>query len=67
MKHLVVGALLSLLGLVGLISWWPAFGLVMRGALPFALLLFGLVGVYSGLRFISGARDRTGSEGGEGR
>ena len=44
MKHLVVGALLSLLGLVGLISWWPTFGLVMRGVLPFTLLLFGIVG-----------------------
>jgi hypothetical protein len=67
MKHLVVGALLSLLGLVGLISWWPTFGLVMRGVLPFTLLLFGIVGMYSGLRRISGTKNGTGSEGGEGR
>jgi hypothetical protein len=56
MKHLVVGGLVALLGLIGLVFWWPTFGLVMRGVIPFTMLLFGIVAIYSGLRRISGVK-----------
>ena len=56
MKHLVAGSLIGLLGLIGLILWWPTFGLVMRGVIPFTMLLFGIVAIYSGLRRISASK-----------
>lgn len=54
MKHVLVGALLVALGLWGMFAWWANFGLVMRGALPFVLLLLGLVAILSGYYRLSG-------------
>lgn len=56
MVHLVVGLILAALGIWGVIAWWGWFGLVMRGVVPFMLLLFGLLAILSGVR-------REGSEG----
>jgi hypothetical protein len=50
MRHLVVGLVLFALGIWGIISWWNVFGLVMRGIVPFLLLILGLVAVLSGIR-----------------
>ena len=50
MKHLVVGAVCLIFGLVGLIVWWKTFGLVMRGVIPFTLVLGGIVAILSGWR-----------------
>jgi len=50
MPHLVVGLILSALGIWGVIAWWSWFGLVMRGVVPFCLLLFGLLAILSGCR-----------------
>jgi hypothetical protein len=50
MKHLFVGIVLLGLGIWGIVSWWSVFGLVMRGVVPFALILVGLVAVIAGYR-----------------
>jgi len=56
MKHLVVGVLSLIFGLIGLITWWKTFGLVMRGVIPFTLLLLGVVAILSGWRRVSVAQ-----------
>jgi hypothetical protein len=56
MKHLVIGSVAVILGLSGLIAWWPTFGLVMRGVIPFTVLMFGIVALYSGTRRVFGAK-----------
>jgi hypothetical protein len=48
MKHMIWGILLVGLGAYGLHAWWPSFGQMMRGFLPFALLALGLVAFLSG-------------------
>jgi len=50
MVHLVIGLILAALGIWGVIAWWAWFGLVMRGVVPFCLLLFGLLAILSGCR-----------------
>ena len=47
MKHLTAGVVLVALGLWGMVVWWEAFGLVMRGVVPLGLLLLGSVAVLS--------------------
>jgi len=47
MKHLAIGTVMIALGLWGLFTWWDLFGLVMRGVVPFALLVLGLLAVLS--------------------
>ena len=49
MLHVVIGLVFLVLGVMGIISWWGDFGLVLRGLVPFALLICGLVAVGSGL------------------
>ena len=56
MKHIVVGGISFILGLIGLITWWKTFGLVMRGVLPFTMLLLGVVALLSGWRRVSAAQ-----------
>jgi len=50
MAHLVVGLTLAALGVWGIVSWWNMFGLVMRGVVPFFLLVFGLVALLAACR-----------------
>ncbi len=50
MTHLVVGLVLAGLGVWGIIAWWDVFGLVMRGVVPFTLLVVGLIAILSGYR-----------------
>ncbi len=52
MKHIAIGLLAILLGVCGVIVWWSTFAAVMRGGIPFGLLLFGLVAILSGFRKI---------------
>ena len=61
-KHIVGGMVVLCLGLWGLVAWWPTFGMVMRGVVPFALLAVGLVAVVSGLRRISAHTEEGGQE-----
>ena len=56
MVHLVIGLALTGLGVWGVVAWWDVFGLVMRGMLPFLLLVFGLVALLSGYRQTATAR-----------
>ena len=49
MLHVVIGLILLVLGIFGVISWWSDFGLVLRGAVPFVLVIAGLVAAGSGL------------------
>jgi hypothetical protein len=42
----IIGGLISIvLGAFGLIFWWAEFGLVLRGFIPFALIIFGLLSI----------------------
>jgi len=56
MKHLVVGIVALVLGLIGLITWWKTFGLVMRGVIPFSLVVFGGIAALSGYRRITSGK-----------
>lgn len=47
MRHLIIGAVLTSLGIWGLHTWWANFGIVMRALVPFALLVSGLVALFS--------------------
>lgn len=49
MLHVIFGLVLLVLGVFGVISWWEDFGLVLRGLVPFAFLICGLVAIGSGL------------------
>ena len=42
------GAVAAVLGLVGLIGWHEAFFILLKGGLPIALLLGGILAVYVG-------------------
>ncbi len=50
MKNLLVGLVLTALGAWGLVTWWSVFGFVMRGLVPFLLLLVGLIAIFAGYR-----------------
>ena len=47
MWHLMAGVLFITLGLWGMSAWWSVFGFVMRGVLPFLMIVAGLVAVLS--------------------
>ena len=47
--NIVLGLVAFVLGIFGIISWWPDFGAVLRGLIPFLLLLGGLVAIGAGL------------------
>jgi hypothetical protein len=42
------GAVAAVLGLVGLIGWHEAFFILLKGGLPIALLLGGILAIYVG-------------------
>lgn len=56
MAHVVGGAIVALLGLVGIIVWWDNFGDFLRGGLPFMLLIVGLIAVNAGLKLKKGKK-----------
>lgn len=60
MGQVIVGLLLAVLGMCGVVVWWPTFGLVMRGTVPFVLMVLGLLAILSGFRTSA----RTSSEAG---
>ena len=45
----VIGAIVVLLGLLGLTSWWGEFTAVIKGLLPAMLIFAGAVAVIAGL------------------
>lgn len=58
MKHVIVGLVATSLSIWGLIIWWTTFGMVMRGLMPFFLLVFGLMSTASGLRILRSRKKR---------
>ena len=50
MAHIVLGLVCVALGLWGIAAWWSTFGMVMRGVIPFSLLVFGVTAFLSGTR-----------------
>jgi small neutral amino acid transporter SnatA (MarC family) len=48
MSLLIAGAISAILGLVGLMAWWNDFLNILKGAVPLAMVLGGILAVYVG-------------------
>ena len=64
MKHLTGGVILIALGLWGMVAWWEAFGLVMRGMIPLALLALGSLAVLSSYYRLGPSEERSSDDAG---
>lgn len=51
MTHIIGGLIALALGMAGIASWWDNFGSFLRGGLPIALLIGGLVAISTGIQF----------------
>jgi cell division protein FtsB len=49
MKTLVGGAFAVILGLIGIVAWFPQFLTVLAGTIPVMLLLGGALAIYLGV------------------
>ena len=49
MKTLIGGAFAAVLGLVGVVAWFPQFLTVLAGTIPIVLLLGGALAIYLGI------------------
>ncbi len=49
MTVLIGGAAALILGLIGFIAWWKEFFILLKGAIPLALILGGALAVYVGM------------------
>ena len=49
MKILVGGIVAVILGVLGLIAWWPEFWQVVKGVIPIVLVIGGIMGIYLGI------------------
>jgi len=47
MSNIIGGLVAVVLGIWGLLVWWEDFGEVMRGFIPFALIVIGLLSLAS--------------------
>ena len=47
MQNMIGGLILIIIGAFGLINWWSEFGLVLRGLIPFAFIVLGLLWIAS--------------------
>jgi hypothetical protein len=57
MRHLIIGTILIVLGILGMSVWWESFGLVMRALVPLTLLVLGALAVLSSYYRMSPARE----------
>jgi flagellar motor component MotA len=48
MSLLIAGAISAVMGLIGLMAWWNDFLAIIRGAVPLAMVLGGILAVYVG-------------------
>lgn len=48
MSLLIAGGVSVVLGLVGLVAWWNDFLIILKGAIPLAMILGGILAVYVG-------------------
>ena len=46
---IIIGAIVALLGLLGLIRWFGAFALILKGSVPAMLIFGGLIAVIAGI------------------
>jgi hypothetical protein len=49
MKTLIGGAIAAVLGLIGIVAWFPEFLTVVLGTIPIMLLLGGALAIYLGV------------------
>ena len=49
MKTLIGGVVAAILGLVGIVAWFPQFLTVVAGTIPIMLLLGGALAIYLGV------------------
>ena len=49
MKTLIGGAVAALLGVIGIVAWFPQFLTVIAGTIPVMLLLGGALAIYLGV------------------
>jgi hypothetical protein len=49
MKTLIGGAIAAVLGLIGIVAWFPQFLTVVAGTIPVMLLLGGALAIYLGV------------------
>ncbi len=49
MKTLVGGAIAAILGVIGIVAWFPQFLTVLAGTIPVMLLLGGALAIYLGV------------------
>jgi hypothetical protein len=49
MKTLIGGAVAAILGLIGIVAWFPEFLTVVLGTIPIMLLLGGALAIYLGV------------------
>jgi hypothetical protein len=49
MKTLIGGAIAAVLGLIGIVAWFPQFLTVVGGTIPVMLLLGGALAIYLGV------------------
>ncbi|MBF0521973.1 MAG: hypothetical protein HQL24_02835 [Candidatus Omnitrophica bacterium] len=56
MAHVIGGAIAALLGVVGIFGWWDNFGDFLRGSVPLALLIGGLIALNTGLKLTKGKK-----------
>lgn len=47
MQNIIGGLIAIVVGFFGLITWWAEFGLVLRGIVPFAFIIIGLIWIAS--------------------
>lgn len=45
----IIGAVIVILGINGLIRWWPSFITVLKGCVPAIFILAGAIAVVAGL------------------
>ena len=50
MTHIIGGVIALIVGVIGIIGWWDNFGDFLRGFIPLALFIGGLVAISSGLQ-----------------
>ena len=49
MKTLIGGAIAAVLGVIGIVAWFPQFLIVVVGTIPVMLLLGGALAIYLGV------------------
>ncbi len=56
MVHIIGGAVAVVLGLTGIVGWWDNFGDFLRGFIPLALFISGLIAVNTGMKLQKGKK-----------